>query len=79
MPELAIPGPLLLPRLEPEARYQLKVLIQPEHTQHLMKQKPDWLLQEEVVISGELLARCGLALPVLDPESLLVLQFSRLS
>ncbi|WP_320825870.1 alpha-galactosidase [Reinekea sp.] len=79
MPELSIPGPLLLPLLEPEGRYQLKVLIQPEHTQHLMKQKPDWLLQEEVVISGELLARCGLALPVLDPESLLVLQFSRLS
>ena len=78
MPELAIPGPLLLPLVEPQGRYQIKVLIQPEQTDHLMKQKPNWLLHEEVVISGELLVRCGLELPVLDPESLLVVQFSRL-
>ncbi|WP_320822476.1 alpha-galactosidase [Reinekea sp.] len=77
MPELAIPGPLLLPLLDPQARYQIKVLIRAEQSHHLMKQQPDWLVQEHLVIGGELLVRFGLELPILDPESLLVLQFNR--
>ena len=77
MPELATPGPLLLPMLDTQARYRLRILIQPEHANHLMKQPPDWLVAENLELSGELLLRCGLALPVLDPESLLVLQLDR--
>jgi alpha-galactosidase len=43
MPEFSVPGYLRIPNLKAHQRYQIKVLIQPENTGHLMKQKPSWL------------------------------------
>ncbi|MDN3649021.1 alpha-galactosidase [Reinekea marina] len=74
MPEFSVPGFLRIPYLIPDQQYQIKVLIQPQHTQHLMKKKPHWLEQPKVKVQGEWLMNKGLPLPVLDPETILILK-----
>lgn len=43
-----------------------------------MKHYPAWF-SEEVALSGEWLENVGIALPILDPESAILLRFSRQS
>ncbi|MBU2862771.1 alpha-galactosidase [Reinekea forsetii] len=74
MPEFSVPGYLRIPYLIPDQQYQIKVLIQPQHTQHLMKKKPHWLEQSNLKVQGEWLINKGIPLPVLDPESILILK-----
>ena len=76
MPELSIPGFLKLPNLSPTNAYRIEILIEPEKTDHLMKIKPNWMVDKNFTISGEWLSKKGLPLPVMDPESLIVLQLT---
>ncbi|TCS39966.1 alpha-galactosidase [Reinekea marinisedimentorum] len=78
MPNSGVPGNLLLPMLEAEKKYRIKVLSQPAATHHLMKVKTAWQQLEDTVVSGEVLAKVGIPLPVMDPETVLILQFNRL-
>jgi alpha-galactosidase len=73
-PGVSVPENLRLPFLAPDKTYRIEVLLQPENTAHLMKQKPIWMHNKTKEFSGELLSRLGLPLPVLDPESLVVLR-----
>jgi len=77
MPHLAIPGNIQIPQVDINGQYEIELLIQPEHTNHLMKQKPDWMNKTSFKLNGEILMKFGLSLPVLDPESLLVLKLKR--
>jgi alpha-galactosidase len=43
-----------------------------------MKIQPEWLTQEETVLSGEWLEKVGIALPVMDPESAVLFQLKML-
>lgn len=76
MPELSVPGSMRLLELQPDKRYRLSIILQPAKTGHLMKTRPAWMTRDEVRISGESLMRVGLPLPVMDPDSLLVLAVS---
>ncbi len=73
MPTVSVPGGIKIPAVNEEYDYQIEILIAPENTGHLMKQKPDWM-ENPQKISGELLKKIGLALPVLDPETLIVIK-----
>lgn len=73
MPELSVPGYLKISALDEQRLYRVNVLIAPPKTHHLMKQKPTWMIKNTPV-SGEWLRKKGMPLPVMDPETLLVLE-----
>lgn len=73
MPTLAVGTNLKLTRLKAEQNYRLQRLFEAEKTGHLMKQKPTWMSFEQIEFSGAELMQIGLPLPVMDPDSLLVL------
>lgn len=82
MPEWSMPGRLRIPGLLPEARYRITLLDAPtliteQQGGHAMRTLPGWLAQPTEA-SGSWLAQAGLALPVLDPESALLLGIERL-
>ena len=79
-------GKLRVPYFDPQAVYQVKVLSIPDYIRegkagHLMKVFPQWLLdcfaEKEVTIRSEWLANAGLTIPVLDPQSALLLAFKK--
>ena len=81
MPTYSMPGRLRIPGLLPEARYRVTVLDAPpviteEQGGHVMRVLPGWI-SAPVEASGSWLAQAGLALPVLDPESALLLGIER--
>lgn len=76
MPELSVPGSLRLSGLQPGKHYRLSIILQPAETGHLMKSLPAWMHRETVQLSGESLMTLGLPLPVMDPDSLLVLSLT---
>ncbi|MEX2365327.1 MAG: hypothetical protein WD601_01890, partial [Pseudohongiellaceae bacterium] len=73
MPELSVPGSLRLAGLQPEKYYRLSIILRPEKTGHLMKTGPAWMARDMVRLTGESLMSVGVPLPVMDPDSLLVL------
>lgn len=73
VPRSGVPAAMKIPGLESDTRYRIRVLLQPDHTEHLMKQKPAWMRADDPVFRGDSLMQIGLPLPVLDPESLLVI------
>lgn len=72
MPEYSLPAPLRIDYLDGNATYAVKMIEIPEASFQLMKQKPAWL-DSELTLSGDYLKAIGLSLPILDPESALVL------
>ncbi|HEJ9057652.1 TPA: alpha-galactosidase [Serratia fonticola] len=82
MPNHQLPGNLRIPGLRPDARYRITLLDTPPliHQQqggHTMRQLPAWMKQP-CDVSGEWLAQVGLALPVLDPESAMLIGLEQL-
>jgi alpha-galactosidase len=72
MPKQAQPLPLKLPNLVPTQNYRVKVLEHSPIPNHLMKAMPAWWGQD-LILNGASLTKLGLQLPILDPESLLLL------
>ena len=82
MPDYSLAGNLRFPGLEPGARYQLSIEDHPDiqvvgKGGHTMRQLPPWM-NEGITLSGEWLAQAGLALPVLDPESAILISVKRI-
>lgn len=76
MPTYSLSGSLRLPGLQADKNYCLTVLEKPARFDGgVMKTQPQWLTQHETILSGEWLAKIGIALPVMDPESAVLLQF----
>jgi alpha-galactosidase len=77
MPTYSLSGTVRIPGLQPDKTYRLNVLERPARFNNggVMKIQPEWLTQEETLLSGEWLAKAGISLPVMDPESALLLQF----
>ncbi len=76
MPTYSLSGSLRLPGLQADSNYRLTVLEKPARFDGgVMKTQPQWLTQNETILSGEWLAKIGIALPVMDPESAVLLQF----
>lgn len=78
VPVSAVQSSLKLEHVNSDENYEVTLIIEPEHTAHLMKRKPVWMHNRTNQFSGEALKRLGLPLPVLDPESLLVFKVSKI-
>lgn len=77
VPESGRPAPLLLHGLQNDAQYRISILLQPDQTGHLMKRKPAWMGQPEQSYRGDALMQIGLPLPIMDPESLIVIKIEQ--
>lgn len=71
-PQLAQPGLLKPVELERARLYRIECLIEPDNTGHLMKAKPAWM-HSNTAYSGDSLMKVGLPLPIMDPDTLLIL------
>lgn len=82
MPDYSLTSPLRLPGLDTNARYQITML-DPSTLPligkggHTMHKLPAWTLTPQTA-SGEWLQKAGLVLPVLDPESAILIGLQRL-
>lgn len=72
-------APLRLPSLDPEQRYRVEAFNRPHAPGRRMKNMPDVLFDGTLILSGAALASSGLQIPVLDPDSALLLQFSAIA
>ena len=68
-------GPIRIPGLDFDRTYRLERLAIDERRLGLAKQQPAWL--EGVEISGRQLAMAGLPMPILNPETALLLHLQR--
>lgn len=79
MPTYSISGNARIDGFIADKQYKLTILDQPAsmRTGGLMKKLPPWML-EGTVLTGEWLSKVGFALPVMDPESALLIRFDAL-
>ncbi|MDF7667196.1 alpha-galactosidase [Orbaceae bacterium ESL0727] len=78
MPTYALSGNLRLTGLSTDRHYRIIVLdmpanIDPKNNAHTMKALPKWM-SRDTVLSGDWLMNIGLPLPVLDPETAMLIQ-----
>lgn len=81
MPDYTLLAPLRVAGLDARAQYRITLLDHPniritDEGGHTMRQLPAWMTTPHIV-SGEWLMQAGLALPVLDPESAILVGFER--
>ncbi|MBH3283886.1 alpha-galactosidase [Serratia marcescens] len=81
MPDYTLMSPLRMAGLEPVARYRVTLLDHPNiqitgEGGHTMRKLPAWMMRPQIV-SGEWLQLAGLALPILDPESAILIGLQR--
>ncbi|NGN97498.1 alpha-galactosidase [Grimontia sp. S25] len=75
MPEHALGQRLRLPVLCKEKRYRVEVVDAPAAFSKTMKHLPVWI-EKMLVVNGDQLSQIGLSLPVMDPESAMLLSFT---
>lgn len=81
MPDYTLMAPLRFAGLDPSARYEITLLDHPNiqitgEGGHTMRKLPAWMVAPQRV-SGEWLQQAGLALPILDPESAILIGLQR--
>ncbi|GAL02113.1 alpha-galactosidase [Photobacterium aphoticum] len=76
MPSHALPAPVRISCVEPDATYAVRILEMPQTSFQLMKQRPAWL-DKTILLTGDNLREIGLTLPILDPESALILHLKK--
>ncbi|WP_437891411.1 alpha-galactosidase [Phytobacter sp. V91] len=81
MPDYTLLAPLRVAGLDAGARYRITLLDHPnilitDEGGHTMRQLPAWMTTPHIA-SGEWLMQAGISLPVLDPESAILIGFER--
>lgn len=79
MPDYTLMSPLRMAGLDVDAHYRITLLDHPDISitgegGHTMRTLPEWMLTPQTV-SGEWLMLAGLSLPILDPESAILIGF----
>lgn len=77
MPNHALPSPLRVSCADENARYEVKIVEMPKTSFQLMKQRPQWL-DKTLTLSGDNLKEIGVTLPILDPESALIVHLKKM-
>ena len=77
MPTNSLSGHLRMPGLDAKALYRVSVLDKPENYDGIVNYQPPWT-QSECKLSGAWCEEVGLAMPVLDAESAILIKFKRL-
>jgi alpha-galactosidase len=72
MPEFMIPERIRIPYLNKDSEYEVTIIDRPPTCGNLMKKEPAWL-NKKIILSGEILNKIGLQLPVMNPESIILL------
>lgn len=81
MPDYTLMSPLRMAGLDADAHYRITLLDHPDISitgegGHTMRKLPEWMLTPQTV-SGEWLMQAGISLPILDPESAILIGFER--
>ena len=81
MPDYTLMMPLRMPGLEASAQYRITLLDHPNiqitgEGGHTMRRLPVWMDAPQTV-SGEWLMQAGIALPILDPETAILIGVER--
>jgi len=74
LPEFQIPEKVRIPYLNNNVEYIVNVLDKPENMSFNMKKTTDWLAKN-IELTGEILEKIGIQLPVMDPESIILIHF----
>ena len=69
----SIPSPMRLPGLDPSGRYRIAALDELASAKEFGRVRPEWMLDELTVPGAQLVER-GLQVPVLYPESVLLIE-----
>lgn len=77
MPTYCLSGRLYIPGLHSNKNYRITIIDQPENLNKIVNRQPPWLASQQL-FNGEWLQTVGLTLPIMDPESSLLLQFKAL-
>lgn len=78
MPTYAHSGILRIPGLTTQTHYRVNIIAQPDNFHNgLVNQQPAWTV-DGIVLSGEWLSQVGLAMPVLDPTTAILIDISAL-
>ena len=77
MPEYALPCPLRINCIDAAAKYEVSLVEISNASFQLMKQRPQWL-DKTLTLSGDNLKEIGLTLPILDPESALMISLKKI-
>ena len=72
MPEYSLPEPLRIAYVDDNKQYRVEIVDAPKTEMSLMKKRPEWS-EKSNVFTGQILKEIGLSLPVLDPESALLI------
>jgi len=76
MPDYALPSPLRINYLDSDASYRVTMVETSEASFQLMKQRPAWL-EKTITLNGDSLKHIGLTLPILDPESAIMIYLEK--
>jgi len=76
MPDYALPEPLLLENLDRSACYKVTLVDYPQSSKQLMKTSESWWDEGQLMVTGEWLMTLGLSLPILDPESCMLISIT---
>lgn len=81
MPDYTLMMPLRMPGLDASALYRIMLLDHPNiqitgEGGHTMRKLPSWMEAPQTV-SGEWLMQAGIALPILDPETAILIGVER--
>ncbi|MFM2481698.1 alpha-galactosidase [Celerinatantimonas sp. YJH-8] len=81
MPDYTLAGQLRFPGLAPDATYKVTLIDHPDikpvrEGGHTMRDLPIWMNQS-IRVSGEWLMTAGLSLPILDPETAILISLTR--
>lgn len=81
MPDYTLMMPLRMPGLDAQAQYRITLLDHPNirltgEGGHTMRKLPAWMETSQTA-SGEWLMQAGIALPILDPETAILIGVER--
>ena len=73
MPTNSLSSTLRIPGLQKDAKYSINLLDKPDNFNDIVNRQPLWT-EKTLICSGEWLAKAGIAVPVMDPESALLIK-----
>jgi alpha-galactosidase len=68
----SVPDPVQFAYLDPDRRYRAEILALPGRSGEFGVERPAWMIDGQVELTGRALMSVGLQPPVLDPESALL-------
>ncbi|MGO1298935.1 MAG: alpha-galactosidase [Vibrio sp.] len=77
MSTYSLSGRLRIPGLDPGSRYHLAMIDAPPELHDIVNRQPQWT-REPVILTGEWLEKAGVAMPLLDPETAILIEIRQM-